>query len=318
MFRFLSEKHNTICNVSPTVGSDDSNNNEMKKIFTFLLLTLCSTLVIGQNTLFKTKEKINPFVLGEVIELQSKLLSEKRILNIYVPEGYDPKDSVRFPVIYLLDGSADEDFIHIVGIVQYYGFEWINIIPKSIVVGIATVDRRRDFTFPTSIQSDLKAYPTTGHSDKFISFIEKELQPFIEDKFKTTASKTLIGQSLGGLLGTEILFKKPTLFNRYIIISPSLWWNNGSLLKEASDTLNQNFTQPTDIYIGVGKEGLTPTAIPRVMEVDANLLSEKIRSAKSKSINLIFDYLPDEDHATIMHQAVLNAFKQLALSKKNK
>jgi predicted alpha/beta superfamily hydrolase len=76
------------------------------------------------------------------------------------------------------------------------------------------VDRRRDYAFPTTIEEDKKNYPTTGHSDKFIDFIEKELQPYIEKKYKTNDSKTIIGQSLGGLLATEILFKKPTLFNK--------------------------------------------------------------------------------------------------------
>lgn len=75
--------------------------------------------------------------------------------------------------------------------------------------------------------------------------------------------------------------------------------------------MNADFKQPTEVYIAVGKEGLTPTAIPRVMEVDANVLADKIRSTKSKFINVLFDYLPMEDHATIMHQAVANAFRQL-------
>ncbi len=283
----------------------------MKRIFAILLLTFYSTLIVAQTTDKKKEENSKPFVLGEIIELQSKILSEKRVLNIYLPEGYNPKDSVKYPVIYLLDGSADEDFIHIVGIVQYDSFEWINQLPKSIVVGIASVDRRRDFTFPTTIQSDKKLYPTTGHSDKFISFIETELQPFIENKYKTTPSKTIIGQSLGGLLETEILFTKPDLFNKYIIISPSLWWDNGSLLNQHAAILNEDFKQKIDIYIAVGKEGLTPTEIPRVMEVDANFLAEKLKESKSKTLNVLFDYLPQEDHATIMHQAVMNAFRQL-------
>jgi hypothetical protein len=289
----------------------------MNKIITFLLLIFYSTFVVGQNVATKKQEATKPFVLGEIIELQSKVLNEKRTLNIYLPEDYNPKDSIKYPVIYLLDGSADEDFLHIVGLVQYNSFEWINILPKSIVVGIATVDRRRDFTFPTTIEADKKTYPTAGHSDKFISFIETELQPFIEKKYKTTQTKTIIGQSLGGLLETEILLKKPTIFTKYIIISPSLWWDNGSLLNLNAKILNENFKQPTEIYIGVGKEGLTPTEIPRVMEVDANLLADKIKSTKSKSLNVLFDYLPQEDHATIMHQAVLNAFKQLKLIAKH-
>ncbi len=62
-------------------------------------------------------------------------LGENRILNIYLPEGYKQEDTTKYPVIYLFDGSADEDFIHIVGIVQFNNFEWINRVPKSIVVG---------------------------------------------------------------------------------------------------------------------------------------------------------------------------------------
>ena len=106
------------------------------------------------------------------------------------------------------------------------------------------------------------------------------------------------------------------LFSKYIIISPSLWWDNGSLLSQNSKILEDSYNQQTDIYIGVGKEGLTPTVIPRVMEVDANLLTEKIRATKSISIKVYFDYLPQEDHATIMHQAVANAFKLIYPIKK--
>lgn len=283
----------------------------MKLFFTIIALTLSTTFTFGQPKKPTQTKTTKPFVLGVIDAIQSTELSEKRVLNIYLPEGYNQKDTIKYPVIYLLDGSADEDFIHIVGLVQFNSFEWIQQIPKSIVVGIATVDRRRDFTFPTTIAADKKTYPTSGHSDKFISFIEKELQPFIQSKYKTNNDKTIIGQSLGGLFATEVLMKKPTVFNRYIIISPSLWWNNGSLLNQNSNVLTADFNQQTDIYIGVGKEGLTPTAIPRVMEADANLLTEKIRATKSQKVTVCFDYLPQENHATIMHQAVSNAFRLL-------
>ena len=252
-----------------------------------------------------------PFVLGVIEEIQSKILAEKRILNIYLPEGYNKSDSAKYPVIYLLDGSADEDFIHIAGIVQFNNFPWIDRVPKSIVVGIANSDRKRDFTYPTTIEADKKSYPTTGGSEKFIAFIETELQPFIEKKYKTISSKTIIGQSLGGLLAAEILFKKPFMFNKYIIISPSLWWDNGSLLNRSPQILQNDFTQKTDIYIGVGKEGLTPGTPPHVMEVDANLLAEKLKTSKNGNLTIYFDYLPEENHATIMHQAVFNAFRLL-------
>ncbi|MEJ7627892.1 MAG: alpha/beta hydrolase-fold protein [Ferruginibacter sp.] len=282
----------------------------MSRILIILFFAFSTILVFGQSNK-PNQQDSKPFVLGVIDEIQSKELKEKRILNIYLPEGYNKKDSIKYPVIYLLDGSADEDFIHITGLVQFNSFEWINQVPKSIVVGIATVDRRRDFTYPTTITGDKIKYPSTGHSDNFIAFIEKELQPFIETKYKTTDSKMIIGQSLGGLLATQILFKKPRLFNKYIIVSPSLWWDNGSLLTKDAEIFHESFDQSTDIYIGVGKEGLTPTVIPRVMEVDANLLADKIKNTKSKSIKVYFDYLPQEDHATILHQAVSNSFRFL-------
>src|SRR5580704_2440977 len=221
--------------------------------------------------------KSKPFILGVIDEIESQKLAEKRILNIYLPEGYNQQDSLRYPVIYLLDGSADEDFIHIVGLVQFNSFSWINRVPKSIVVGIANIDRRRDFTFPTRVATDKENYPTTGKSENFIAFIETELQPFIESKYKSNGSKTIIGESLGGLLATEILLKKPALFTGYIIVSPSLWWDNGSILNLSSTVLAKNMNQNIDVYIAVGKEGLTPSNPPRVMEVDANLLAEKLQ-----------------------------------------
>ena len=277
----------------------------MKAALSLLVLISLTALSFAQSSATK------PFVLGIIDEIQSEQLAEKRVLNIYLPEGYSKNDTLSYPVIYLLDGSDDEDFIHVVGLVQFNTFPWINRIPKSIVVGIANVDRRRDFTYPTTLEEDKKRYKTAGKSEKFIAFLEKELQPYIEQTYKTTNSKTIIGQSLGGLLATEILLKKPLLFNKYIIISPSLWWDNASLLTLSSLLLEENFKQKTDIYIGVGKEGLAPSDIPHVMEVDANLLVEKIKATKSKNVTVHFDYLPQEDHATVTHQAIFNAFRLL-------
>ena len=283
----------------------------MKLNIIIFFLAISAGNTFAQREVVRQPDERKPFILGVIEEYQSTILGENRTLNIYLPEGYNGNDTTKYPVIYLLDGSADEDFIHVVGLVQFNTFSWVNRIPKSIVVGIATVDRRRDFTFPTTIAEDKKNYPTTGHSDKFISFIENELQPFIAKKYQTNSEKTIIGQSLGGLLATEILLKKPYLFNKYIIVSPSLWWDDGSILKQQSEILTENFKQKTEIYIGVGKEGLAPCTAPHVMEVDANLLAEKLKLSKSKTLNVHFDYLPDEDHATIGHQGISNGFRMV-------
>ena len=158
------------------------------RTLTILVLAFYSTISLSQAN--KTDNK-KPFILGVIDEIQSKELSEKRILNIYLPEGYSQNDTTKYPVVYLLDGSADEDFIHVVGLYQFNNFSWINRVPVSIIVGIANSDRKRDFTFPTTIAEDKKRYPSSGNSDKFIRFIANELQPYIQNKYKTIHQKLL-------------------------------------------------------------------------------------------------------------------------------
>ncbi len=247
-----------------------------------------------------SQKKVNEtaFVLGVVQTISSVELGEKRTLNIYLPDGYSADSATRYPVIYLLDGSANEDFIHVTGIVQF--LTMIGTVPPSIIVGIANVDRRRDFTFPTTIEKDKKDFPTTGHSAKLIAFIEKELQPFIEKRYKVGSAKTLIGQSLGGLLATEILLKKPSLFTHYMIVSPSLWWDSESLLT-AAPALIKNHADSATIYISVGNEG-------KQMEEDAGKLAEVLQAGnKNNSVTLLL--LPQENHLTILHNSVYKGFQ---------
>lgn len=272
-----------------------------------LIVVLLAFTTIAHAQQKTTDDKTTPIELGTSHQIFSKVLNEQRTLNIYLPASYKAGDTTHYPVIYLLDGGLDEDFIHIVGLVQFNTFEWVARVPECIVVGIANTDRKRDMTFPTAIKGDKEKWPTTGGSAKFIACIEQEIIPYVNQHFRTNNSRTLIGESLGGLFATQVLFTKPQLFNRYIIISPSLWWNNGSLLKQTPAAI----TAKTTVFIGVGKEGLAPTEEPHVMEVDANVLKDKLEQLKAKDLELYFDYLPEETHATIGHQAVLNAFKRI-------
>lgn len=272
----------------------------------FIVLLLLSLPAAAQR-----KKASTPFVLGRIEKLYSRQLSEYRTLNIYLPPGYKEEDTTRYPVIYLLDGGADEDFIHITGLVQFYTFPWVGRIPECIVVGIANEDRKRDFTFPTGVSADRKKYPSSGHSADFIAFLEQELQPFIQSRFRGRKKGMLIGQSLGGLLATEVLLQHTDLFDKYVILSPSLWWGNGSLLQEKMWNNKEFRPAGAAVYIAVGKEGLTPGSPPRVMEVDANLLADRLKNSGQAGLEVYFDYLPAEDHGTIMHQAVSNAFKAL-------
>lgn len=262
------------------------------RISAILFCLFCAFTVNGQSA--------KPFIIGEIKIIKSSILNEDRILNIYLPDGYNYKAT--YPVIYLLDGSANEDFLHIAGLVQFYNMTFN--MPKTIIVGIANIDRKRDFTFPTKNAELKKTYPTTGGSAKFIDFLEKELKPFIMANYKTNDSTYLIGQSLGGLVATEILLKKPDLFSNYIIVSPSLWWDDESLLKQTS-ALHTGLTDNKKwVYISVGAEG-------KEIEEGAASLVKAIKNSGKKNMTLDFVPLPKENHATILHNSIYKAFSIL-------
>ena len=79
-------------------------------------------------------------------------------------------------------------------------------------------------------------------SAALIAFLEKEVQPLVAQHFRTNGVRTIIGRSAGGLLAAEILFKKPHMFDNYILVSPSLWWDSGSLTNTAEVWAKANAT----------------------------------------------------------------------------
>ncbi|SIQ37328.1 hypothetical protein SAMN05880574_11159 [Chryseobacterium sp. RU37D] len=236
------------------------------------LLIFCSILFTFQSVFFTQTGNVKPFLnIEEIRTIKSEILNKERTLNIYLPQNFYKNKS--YPIIYFLDGGINEDFIHVIGLVQF--FNQMYSMTETIVVGIANIDRKRDFTFHTDLKDLHKDYPASGHSDKFISFLEKELKPYIENQFKTT-EKYLFRQSLGGLLATEILLKKPEMSNNYFIISPSLWWDDESLLKQAPQLLTKIPDTKKFIYVSVGK-GEHP-----VMVKDAEDLFDVLKKANKK------------------------------------
>ena len=263
-----------------------------------VLLLLVPFLSYGQR--IGTAEAY-PF--GLVERFHSSVLGEERTVNIHLPSGYAADTVAAYPVIFLLDGSAHEDFLHVVGGLQFASYPWIQWMPPSIVVGIANVDRKRDFTCPTSVAEEKAQYPTTGGSEAFLTFIATELIPFIDSNYRSAPDRMLIGQSLGGLFATEVLMKRPELFQRYLIVSPSLYWDDGSVLELPTTFLSDTAKAPRQVYVAVGKEH-------PIMVKGAKSLTTLLR--KNSSIEVGFQHLKEFDHANILHRAVMDGFRWMA------
>lgn len=241
-----------------------------------------------------------PIVIGQSFLIASRVMDEDREINVWLPPGYHDTDRT-YPVVYLLDGGVDQDFHHITGLAQLGTI--VGTTQDFIVVGVATKDRRNELTFRAEHDPSLIAdYPTHGQSDRFRRFIADEVMPFIDAAYRTDGDEAVMGESLAGLFVLETFLRQPMLFDRYIAVSPSLWWDKGALADEASGLLAAQPPTGRILWLTVADEGgeMQP-AIDRLRaSLDAVTGYTSIYSAR-----------PHETHATIYHPAALDAFRIL-------
>lgn len=197
------------------------------RILIILQLLVCHTRVIRAEDSIPahTTFKINSHVLGEL-----------RTINVWTPPSYE-HGRQPLPVMYMPDGGLQEDFPHIANTMAALIAQ--GKIPAMILVGIENTQRRRDLTGPTSEKRDKKIAPEIGGSEKFRKFIRDELFSEINSRYSTTDKRGIIGESLAGLFILETLFLEPEMFNYYIAMDPSLWWNNHYLVTNAESYLSK-------------------------------------------------------------------------------
>ncbi|PSL48347.1 hypothetical protein CLV51_1021214 [Chitinophaga niastensis] len=188
----------------------------------------------------------NKIVIGTIDHVYSTVLKENRTIWVHVPDNADKLQ--RYPVLYLLDG---EDHFHAtVGMVKQMSGVW----PDMIVVGIINTSRNRDLT-PTHATADNMIDNTfasmSGGGENFIRFIEKELIPYIDSLYPTAPYRLFSGHSLGGLTVVNALIHHTKLFNAYIAIDPSLWWDHQQLLKEAEKALATRKFDHTSLFVAM-------------------------------------------------------------------
>jgi predicted alpha/beta superfamily hydrolase len=249
-------------------------------------------------------EEGRPVVIARSYTLESSVLKETRRINVYLPPGYT-KGQARLPVLYLLDGGENEDFPHIAGLAQLGSLG--QTIRDMIVVGIEETDRRRDFTYPTSVPEEKKALPTTGGSAAFREFLARDLKPWVEARYRTSGESIIIGESLAGLFIVETFLRQPDLFGTYIAVSPSLWWSNQSLSKEAPTLLRAHPAGPRTLFLTMGNEG---GEMPEMQQgLDAFVAA--LKAYTPEGLQWHYEPMPNEYHHTIFHPAALTALRKL-------
>jgi predicted alpha/beta superfamily hydrolase len=266
------------------------------RLFLLCLLLATATLAPAQTI------QHGAIVIGRVDSVASAVLKEQRKLWVYVPASAgDPTSSPQhYPVVYLLDG--DDHFASATGVMQY--LSQVSICPEMIVVGIPNTKRTRDLTTSQPAHTEgmsadeLKA---AGGGENFTAFLEKELIPYIDAHYPTTPHRTLIGHSLGGLLVLNTLVNHPSLFDNYVALDPSMWWDDEKLLKQTHDVLAQpRFAGRALFVASANVTGLDSVQAAKDPHTRAKWkLRDELTRNRSNGLRWAYKYYPTDTHGSV-------------------
>ncbi|HEX8363268.1 MAG TPA: alpha/beta hydrolase-fold protein [Longimicrobium sp.] len=262
----------------------------MRRILLGAILLLCASPARAQSA--------TPLSIGETFTIESAVMGETRRINVYAPPGYADE---ALPVLYMPDGGMAEDFLHVAGLVQVSVGN--GTMRPFILVGIENTQRRRDMTGPTEVAEDRKIAPRVGGSEAFRRFIRTELMPQVKRRYRTTDETAIVGESLAGLFVVETLFLEPELFDTYIAIDPSLWWNGEELVKRAGERLRERPARANALWMASSDE-------PGIV-APTTRLAEALAGNTSAGLRWHHERMPEEKHPTIYHPAALRAFRSL-------
>ncbi|GAA3621796.1 alpha/beta hydrolase-fold protein [Flavivirga jejuensis] len=272
-----------------------------KSIVLFLILTFGSLLNISHAQIITQNNNI---VLGTLDSLQSTTLNELRKIWVHVPNTKKGSNE-KFPVVYLLDG--DSHFVSVTGMIhQLSTINGNTIVPKMIVVAIPNTDRMRDLT-PSHVKNNNRPN-TSGGGENFMDFLENELIPYINSKYPTSQHRTLIGHSLGGLTSINTLLKRPHLFNNYVAIDPSLWWDKNLVLEASKSILKTKSFKEKSLFVGIANtmpKDMTFKALKKDTNVNTNHMRailefcETVIPNSKTHLNFDYKYYENDTHSSV-------------------
>jgi predicted alpha/beta superfamily hydrolase len=260
----------------------------------------------------------------EVRTIRSTALEREYRVFVALPESYAREPQRRYPVVYVTD--ANYAFPLLRAISRRVG-DHGNGLEDFILVGLAYANgdtpeysRRRDYT--PSVGGDPKAKsdmpdrkPAFGEAERYRVFLRDEVLPFVARHYRTDeARRTFAGHSFGGLLGAHILLTEPAMFERYVLTSPSLWWDGKLLLRRAKEYVAAHDALPAKVFMAIGgyetvKPGSSDPRYYRTMDMVADMraFEATLKSRRYANFSIVSTVLADEDHLTVFPSALTRA-----------
>lgn len=230
---------------------------------------------------------------GKKDSLQSKILNEKRFIQVVLPRKYKPESKDKYDVLYVLDGDWNTKTA---ADVQRF-IEDEAYMPPTIIVGVLNVDRNRDLT-PTHVADN----KTSGGADKFLGFLKNELIPYIDKTYPSNGDNTIFGHSFGGLFVAYALLNDPQVFKSYIAADPSFWWDKNYMNKVATDKLPGLANLNKTLYIS-GRDGQPYTGMG-IVSMDSVFKSKAPQGFVWKDQSY-----PNETHGSVRLKSMYDGLK---------
>jgi uncharacterized protein len=236
---------------------------------------------------------------GDRLTIKSQVLGEDRVALVRTPASYATNDQ-RYPVLYMTDGDAQLG--HTAATIEFLARN--GRMPGVIVVAITNTDRTRDLTPTKATDASGKGPPMGGGADKFLNFIEKELIPQVEKTYRTAPYRVFAGHSFGGLLAMHAFATKNELFNAYIAVSPSLWWDNQFEIRKTEEFLKGRKDLDRTLFMTLGNEqGGMRAGFEKAKEL---LSRQQLKDFAWDSM-----LMEDEDHGTVVLRSHYFALKKI-------
>ncbi|HUO85128.1 MAG TPA: alpha/beta hydrolase-fold protein [Thermoanaerobaculia bacterium] len=248
---------------------------------------------------------------AELRTLSSKINGVEYKLYVSLPHGHGTPGK-RFPVIYTLD--ADYSFLIVRNITDHLSER--NDLDEVIVVGIAyggplhyRLNRTRDYTpvFVPDGGYGPEYQKVSGGGPRFLQVIEKEIIPLIDASYDTLeGDRTLSGHSYGGLFTVWTMLSRPDLFQRYIAVSPSLWYDDDLMMRVEETFAKSHRALPVRAYFSVGsREG----SAERRMVTDLQRLVKRLESRGYEGLALSSRIMDDETHNSVYPGAISDGLR---------
>jgi hypothetical protein len=242
-----------------------------------------------------------PIRFGTTHQITSAVLDEERTVNVWLPPGHETAEEA-YTVLYLIDGGVEQDFPHIAGLAQLGVISWQ--YAPLIVVGIETGDRLHELTPEPADPRYSAQFEAAGGAAEFRAYIANDVIPFIEASYRVGGRRAVIGESLAGLFIVDTLLEQPDLFDDYISVSPSLWWDDQAVAERAVERLGAADYSATRVYLTMGDEGGT-------MQAGLDTLLAALDAVEDAPDYRYVDRRETETHSTIYHGAALDALRWL-------